>query len=77
MDQHKISTNGGRPFGQKHERKMIKMKKLLAIAALSLAAAPISATAQDVSREAAPVGEASNLSADGPTITALVPIAAN
>lgn len=52
------------------------MKKLLAIAALSLAAAPISATAQDVSREAAPVGEASNLSADGPTITALVAIAA-
>ena len=54
----------------------MKFNRLLAIAALSLAAAPIAATAQDTSRESASVSNASNLGADGPTITALVAIAA-
>ena len=54
----------------------MKFNRLLAIAALSLAAAPIAATAQDTSRESASVSDASNLGADGPTITALVAIAA-
>ena len=51
------------------------MKKILLVAAaLSLGATPIAAAA--VERTAAPAEDASNLGGDGPTITALVVLAA-
>lgn len=54
--------------------KIMKKNGLLAIAALSLAATPIAATAQE--REIAPIEEASGIGAEGPMITALVALAA-
>ena len=52
------------------------MKKILLVAALSLAAAPIAASAAGIDRSSAPVESAQNLAGgDGPTITALVALA--
>lgn len=52
------------------------MKKILLVAALSLAASPIAASAAGIDRSSAPVENAQNLAGgDGPTITALVALA--
>ena len=57
------------------QRRNTNMKKILLVAAaLSLGATPIAAAA--VERTAAPAEDASNLGGDGPTITALVVLAA-